>query len=576
MDKAFGMLAAFVGVGVGWLLLTSDEGDRRAADRLASVVRIAVDGAAMPRQPALQPASHPVSGEGIEARVRTPVPRRSQAELGHGDRAPAGDWRPSRDRVAANPAHAEAQPVGPGVRPPDDDARRVLTRAIQGELKRLGCYDGLADGSWSPATRRAMGTFNERVNASLPIDEPDYILLTLLQGQSGRVCDRSCPSGQVLLADGRCTPRAVMAYSDRRREPLPGRMDAGAPMRDPAADALRGREGQAAETRRAAIEAADRQREALEQQKADAARARAAAEEAKRADAAERARQAAERAEARAAEERRKQEALVEDRLQKAAAERERLEAKRAAQVAARQQILEAAERVRSEAAEARRRQLAESEERKARLALEARERAQGGKHASVPPVMVAAADSTPAISVTQSNASTVVSTPAAAGPSSEVPASPAASTPAASSGASGATIAGATPLAAVPPAAAAPATASPAATSPVAAPTAAATVPPAASAAGAPTSPDTQSASLAPASGAAPAVAAPSVARKPSPPVIRRREARGGPSSREATRAAYRFAPPARGGAIRVARAEGPRPSFREAIFRSIATHSP
>ncbi len=61
-----------------------------------------------------------------------------------------------------------------------------------------------------------------RVNATLPIDEPDYILLTLIKGQATASCV-TCPLGQS-LADGRCIPNAVIAQKklpkpdDRRIE----------------------------------------------------------------------------------------------------------------------------------------------------------------------------------------------------------------------------------------------------------------------------------------------------------------------------------------------------------------------
>ena len=40
-----------------------------------------------------------------------------------------------------------------------------LTREIQRELKRLGCYDGEASGRWNAQSRLAMKAFVDRVNA---------------------------------------------------------------------------------------------------------------------------------------------------------------------------------------------------------------------------------------------------------------------------------------------------------------------------------------------------------------------------------------------------------------------------
>ena len=82
-------------------------------------------------------------------------------------------------------------------------AQRELTRNLQKELKRVGCYDGEINGSWSPASRRAMKAFTDRVNATLPIEEPDYILLTLVQGHSAEACGAGCPADQVLAKEDR-------------------------------------------------------------------------------------------------------------------------------------------------------------------------------------------------------------------------------------------------------------------------------------------------------------------------------------------------------------------------------------
>lgn len=97
----------------------------------------------------------------------------------------------------------------------DDDNKVSLTRDIQRELRRVGCYAGDVTGEWSPSTRQAMKTFIDRVNASLPIDEPDFILRALVQGHPGNACGIGCGPGQSMAADGRCMPSAVVAQAKR-------------------------------------------------------------------------------------------------------------------------------------------------------------------------------------------------------------------------------------------------------------------------------------------------------------------------------------------------------------------------
>lgn len=97
-------------------------------------------------------------------------------------------------------------------------SRDELVRSLQRELKRVGCYHGDVDGSWGAGSRRAMGTFTDRVNASLPIDQPDFILLTLLKSQTIVACGKDCPAGQSMSDTGRCMTNAVIARASRNND----------------------------------------------------------------------------------------------------------------------------------------------------------------------------------------------------------------------------------------------------------------------------------------------------------------------------------------------------------------------
>lgn len=104
-------------------------------------------------------------------------------------------------------------------KPASDDASRRLAASIQTELKRVGCYRGDVDGTWGTASQRAMKDFNQRIKATLPTEQPDYILLTLLQGHSTLACGAHCPQGEVEAADGRCKSRALVAEDRLRSAP---------------------------------------------------------------------------------------------------------------------------------------------------------------------------------------------------------------------------------------------------------------------------------------------------------------------------------------------------------------------
>src|SRR5581483_2982711 len=105
-----------------------------------------------------------------------------------------------------------SEPPAPRITIPKGEA---LTRELQKELRRVGCYDGEINGAWTPSTRRAMKAFTDRLNASLPVDAPDPVLYALVQGQRVEVCGKLCPTGQASSEDGRCLPAAIVARAGR-------------------------------------------------------------------------------------------------------------------------------------------------------------------------------------------------------------------------------------------------------------------------------------------------------------------------------------------------------------------------
>jgi len=102
--------------------------------------------------------------------------------------------------------------------PRADDPRSSLVASIQSELRRVGCYAGEADGSWTPRTKVAMKAFNDSVHVNLATDRPDYILLTLLQGHSGKACSRSC--GGSIDAAAQCVDKSIEARHELPAAPV--------------------------------------------------------------------------------------------------------------------------------------------------------------------------------------------------------------------------------------------------------------------------------------------------------------------------------------------------------------------
>lgn len=72
---------------------------------------------------------------------------------------------------------------------------RSIARAVQAELKSAECYSGPINGVWNASTRAAMGEFTARVNARLPVDRPDPVLLALLETHNKISCTDNCSMG---------------------------------------------------------------------------------------------------------------------------------------------------------------------------------------------------------------------------------------------------------------------------------------------------------------------------------------------------------------------------------------------
>jgi hypothetical protein len=116
--------------------------------------------------------------------------------------------------VMATPAERQSP-----VNAESGELQRVsLTRDIQRELRRVGCYMGEIDGVWGGGSRRAILVFMDRVNALLPTNDPDVFMLSLLRSQSEGVCGATCPQGQSLTQGGRCLPNAILANAGKHRD----------------------------------------------------------------------------------------------------------------------------------------------------------------------------------------------------------------------------------------------------------------------------------------------------------------------------------------------------------------------
>jgi Caspase domain len=112
------------------------------------------------------------------------------------------------DKGAVAPTAASASVPAPVSKDP-----RALARALQTELKRVGCDPGAIDGQWGHKAEEALGEFARRTKISLS-SEASQEALQAVAGQQNRVCPLLCGSGEI-ERDGKCVAKA----SPARRKP---------------------------------------------------------------------------------------------------------------------------------------------------------------------------------------------------------------------------------------------------------------------------------------------------------------------------------------------------------------------
>ncbi len=209
MQRLSGLLLMLAGASLGAYSLIPPPQD--GEEKLREVTRIsaAPDRAAGPAVPAVRTTG----SASVPAGTAIDTAPQKASEL-----AAAMPVRPSSTWSAIVSSEPAAQGRMTSSKPGDGEARVQLTRDLQRELQRVGCYEGEVTGNWTPSTKRAMSTFMDRVNATLPMEEPDYILLTLVQGHTAAACGTECPSGQAISANGRCVPNAVVAGATRKTQ----------------------------------------------------------------------------------------------------------------------------------------------------------------------------------------------------------------------------------------------------------------------------------------------------------------------------------------------------------------------
>jgi hypothetical protein len=126
--------------------------------------------------------------------------------------------------VSPSPSASAAPPAPPAIAPAAPAENKELARALQRELKRVGCLDADADGVWGDKSRTALKDFARHANVSVGGEEPNVALLDAAQSRKSRVCPLVCDDDEKVVGD-RCVPntankaRQKPAQEERRAQP---------------------------------------------------------------------------------------------------------------------------------------------------------------------------------------------------------------------------------------------------------------------------------------------------------------------------------------------------------------------
>ena len=94
----------------------------------------------------------------------------------------------------ASPAGTNVASLTPAATPAD------LSRSVQTELGRVGCFSGQADGNWNTSSQRSLSQFNRYAGTKLDVKVASTDALDTVKSRQSRVCPLVCDHG--FKADG--------------------------------------------------------------------------------------------------------------------------------------------------------------------------------------------------------------------------------------------------------------------------------------------------------------------------------------------------------------------------------------
>ena len=131
----------------------------------------------------------------------------------------AADAERKRVEAAAVPANPPAPAPVPAAPAPEKNvtvaalnpapSQTDITKSVQSELRRVGCYSGNADGDWDSSSQRSLSQFNRSAGTKLDVRTVNADTLDAIKQKPSRVCPLVCEHG--FKADGDHCAKIVCA-----------------------------------------------------------------------------------------------------------------------------------------------------------------------------------------------------------------------------------------------------------------------------------------------------------------------------------------------------------------------------
>jgi uncharacterized caspase-like protein len=206
----------------------AEQAKATAAAKVAEQARIAAEKAKQIEQEKAAAAERARLAE--QEKVRLTTEKAKQAEQ---EKTAAAE----QARLAAEKAASEKKQLA-AVSPSADKPEQPvvdLPRALQAELRRVGCNTGTVDGNWNAASQKALDLFNKHAGMKLDVKAASADALDAVKGKTGRICPLICESsyradgdrcvkitcrvGYQLGEEGACEKIEVKKPTAKRQEP---------------------------------------------------------------------------------------------------------------------------------------------------------------------------------------------------------------------------------------------------------------------------------------------------------------------------------------------------------------------